>query len=216
MKKLLLIMLGVVSFEALGSSLHDACKGYDPLVVRKAIISGAQLNELNSANQTPLLYVCTFNFCYKLAINYAEQLLRAGAHVNCQDSNGNTALHIACKHLNNHLVFLLLDYGANLHIKNNNGFTALHIAVKHNLEVVEYLFGFGANIHVRDNKGRTPLHIASEHGNASIVKFLLEHGADAYVLDNNGYTAIDICCKKNEKAVQEEKLKILYLLQNHR
>lgn len=221
MKKLLLVsILLTPSFTLFGntaeSTLEDACQKYNPLTVRQAILSGANVNQLNRSAQTPLLYVCSFEFYSKLAINYAEQLLRAGALVDCQDNEGNTALHIACKASNNNLVFLLLDYKADTKIKNNLGQTALHVAAQHiPTESVEFLLAFDADINATDNTGRTPLHIASEYGNKAIVECLLKNGAKSDVTDANGYTPIDLCCNLAPKNLEEDKLQILKLLKGN-
>ena len=47
--------------------------------------------------------------------------------VNCQDSMGNTPLHIACLHRDQALIKKLLENGANPTIKNAKGFTPLNI-----------------------------------------------------------------------------------------
>lgn len=218
------IILGLASFEALGISLHNACQGYDPLAVRTAIRSGANLNERNSDNQTPLLYVASFKFEYKLAVNYAEQLLRAGAFIDSQDKNGNTALHIAAHSWSNDdLVFLLLNYGANTDIKNNEGFTVLHMLAKsaHKLKLAKILLDFGTDINIRDNQGRTALHIASAYGNVFMVQLLLQHGAQVSVFDNAGHTPVDVCCTEigrsnTMETVENNKSIILLLLNNNR
>lgn len=54
--------------------------------------------------------------------------LLKGANVNAADTNGDTALHIASRNCNKHLVELLVEYGALMKLANDAGFAALHLA----------------------------------------------------------------------------------------
>jgi ankyrin repeat protein len=88
-------------------------------------------------------------------------LLEYDAAANCQDLDGNTPLHIACKA---ELVALLLDKGrANPNIPNAEGVTALHFAVQRRDSVaVQHMLQAGADVSMADNtKWFTPLHVIS-------------------------------------------------------
>jgi len=77
-----------------------------------------------------------------------EVLLKAGADVNLQDSNGNSSLHHLARILNEtskDTLDLLVQSGANLELKNSLGETALDVAVKSSNSVgVELLIQKGA------------------------------------------------------------------------
>lgn len=58
----------------------------------------------------------------------SEYLLQQGASVNIQDTEGQTALHIATVCEERPLIALLLRYGADVNIKNNDDETVFDIA----------------------------------------------------------------------------------------
>lgn len=59
-----------------------------------------------------------------------EELILLGASVNYADTDGNTALHLACIHDEIEVVQLLLKYNPDLSIK-NHGQTAVEVAVEY-------------------------------------------------------------------------------------
>lgn len=77
-----------------------------------------------------------------------EALLKAGAEVNLQDSEGNSSLHHLARILNEtskDTLDLLIQKGANLELKNSLGETALNVAAKNsNTAGVELLVQKGA------------------------------------------------------------------------
>lgn len=216
----LLLLAPFLLFQGLmAGPLHKACERSNPFDVKAAIQSGADVNELHEG-QTPLSYVVAFAWFHKLALNYAEQLLRAGADVNRRDQQANTPLHIVAEHSNDnhHLAFLLFEYGANQHLKNKEGNTPLHLAsMSGGYQVVDYILSAGAQVNGKNNKGMTPLHLACEYGNPLAVRNLLERGADTGAVNNNGERPKDICCRMangDDESIAEKKREILDLLEN--
>ena len=64
-----------------------------------------------------------------LAIGDSDKaLIKAGAELNVQDSDGNTPLLLACKNSNEKVVRYLLRSGADAAIQNNKGETAMDLA----------------------------------------------------------------------------------------
>lgn len=85
-------------------------------------------------------------------------LLSAGADVNAQDKNGDTALSLAARdvyyYAGDQNVLALLKAGANPNIKTNKGETALmHAAIANSSSVVKLLLSYGADPNARNNTG---------------------------------------------------------------
>ena len=91
-----------------------------------------------------------------------EQLIQAGMDLNFQDTNGETAMHHACRLGHKDVVSCLL-VGAETQ--------------KCNLELTEKTFGW------------TPLFVAAVEGFTAIVDILVEAGAEAHKSDNSGWYA---------------------------
>jgi ankyrin repeat protein len=68
------------------------------------------------------------------ATEIIEDLVKAGAKVDTQNNEGETALMLAVKSGNEHFVKTLLSKGANPSIKNNKGLKAVYYAAKLNKE----------------------------------------------------------------------------------
>ena len=69
-----------------------------------------------------------------------KYVLKCGADVDIQDSNGWTPLHYACDHGDLEVVKILINDGANLSKFSNTGFYPIHIAAQNNhCDVIQYL-----------------------------------------------------------------------------
>ena len=101
---------------------------------------------------------------------------RFGADINAQDSDGDTALHVAAT-INNEQIFkLLLEKGASVDVKNKEGGTALMWAASYDDEpAVRALVAHGASLDLKDADGLTALGWARKN-NRSVAKVLEELG----------------------------------------
>jgi len=77
-------------------------------------------------------------------VKFARILLDAGAVVNAQNNDGNTALRIAYKNRSSRVFILLLERGADPGINDVYGRSVLHDVVRNNdLECAKILIGYG-------------------------------------------------------------------------
>lgn len=103
-------------------------------IMQAIIKNGADVNAVNRHGDRPI----------HLAIQYCDEVLKdllsAGADINAQDADGNTALIIECKEYNEKGARTLLRKGADFTIKNNKGETAADIAAANGLtDVLELM-----------------------------------------------------------------------------
>ena len=122
-------------------------------------------------------------------IEPVERLLAAGADVNYQDENGDTALIRAAQcFMCLSTVEPLLEAGADVHLQDEFGDTALLAAAYGDnfamaggyVEPVDWLLAAGADINHQNKAGHTALQIAvgSGYGDTLLVGRLLAAGAD--------------------------------------
>ena len=122
-------------------------------------------------NQTLLLAVKNEN------VKIASGLLKLNLDVDVQNSEGETALHIASKLGNLTIVNLLLKNQANINVKDSKyGESALHKAIWNgHIEIMETLLLSGANCNIQDDDiGWTPLHVAVYMNNLKVVQKFLQ------------------------------------------
>ncbi len=125
-------------------------------------------------------------------LEQVRALIDAGADLNAQGDNGETALNTAILEGHVSVAGLLIDRGAHLGARNKGGFTPLHAAAYANaVEIAEQLLSRGADVNDQQNKaGGTALSVASEEGHAGVAKVLIVHGADLEAGERNGYTPL--------------------------
>ncbi|PNP58298.1 hypothetical protein THARTR1_01813 [Trichoderma harzianum] len=116
-------------------------------------------------------------------IRMIKFLLRRKANINLTDSQGRTALHIACVSSPMECVSALVAAGANVNTRDKCGRLPIHFAAgTYSTEVVAYLLGQhkDMDINVEDQDGWTPLMWAARSGSADIITMLVERGADVW------------------------------------
>lgn len=108
---------------------------------------------------------------------------------NICDSDGFTALHIACKYGRVEAVRFLLDVGAKINVRTYKQLlTPLHVACLWNQpNAAKVLLDCeSCKINARDRNNCTPLHYACSAGNARIVELLLKYEPDLEAKNDKG------------------------------
>lgn len=161
----LLITAGININESNCSQWHmplsyAASKNYKKLV-QVLLNNNAQVNLRDKNHMTALMYANESESC--------QLLIDAGADINAQDNDGNTALILICQrcdYYNNEYtdtVKLLIKAGTDVNIQNNDGETALLKAIRFgHKEIVELLLKSGADINIQNNDGKRALDLAWE------------------------------------------------------
>ena len=140
------------------TALHHAVYGSDVSceILSCLIGSGADVNAGTNNGVTPLIIAAENGH-----INAVTSLVKCGANVDLQDSDGKTALHHAV-------------YGSDV-----------------SCEILSCLIEMGADVNAGGNINHTPLMIAAEKGHINAVTFLIRNGADVDLQDQNyGETAL--------------------------
>ncbi len=126
-------------------------------------------------------------------------LLDAGANINHQDKDGQTALMWATLYEHTEVVKLLLDAGANVNHQNKDGQTVLVVATGNvhspiiMLNIVKMLLVAGADPNIPGNTGTTPLRLAVMYKHIKFVKLLLDAKANVnHQRTKDGNTALII------------------------
>ena len=97
--------------------------------------------------------------------------------INMTICNGNTALHIACRHGFLSIVQCLIKYNAKVNIQNEYSITPLHYAcISGQRNIVEHLIDtFQADLHICLPDGSHCLHLSAQHGKHDICEYILHH-----------------------------------------
>jgi len=198
--------IGQKIFQVLESQRVYNLKDNPIQIVRSLLKSGANVNEINKLNSSPLneaIWSCN--------TDVVKSLLDNGANVEQTDDDGQTVLmhisHYTFSKYQKSIVDLLdrlWDVGG---IKD----TELRSKIKSNLlkksgektqnkqieffnseilKIVTLLVQYGANIKAKNKFGASPLVIAAQGGNARIVDFLIKSGSDVNDKLDSGQTAI--------------------------
>lgn len=170
-----------------------AARGGDLTKVRELLEKGADIDFHEEASgDTPLIAAADGRHAAIL-----DLLLVKGAKPDLTDSNGQTALVIACCAGDTGLVMVtrLLDAGANTAIAissgQNQGGTALQIAATLGAnDNLRLLLARGAKPTVSSMGGTTPLHSAGISGNPETVAILLAAGADVSAVNAEKMTPL--------------------------
>jgi len=141
-------------------------KNGNEAIVQCLVEHGVDINRFNLNGDAPLHVACagdktvTINYILKNGkfgkikytkrnvgnINIIRYFIQHGADINVRNSNGDSPLHIACRHNNFEIVNCLLYHGADINVKNNFRKSPLSIACENkSVKIARYLIEHGAD-----------------------------------------------------------------------
>ncbi|PNP43866.1 hypothetical protein TGAMA5MH_04149 [Trichoderma gamsii] len=167
-------------------------------LVPKLLEHGAEINGLNSSDQSPL---------YFAALDKKEDLtkllIEKGAKVNEVNSDTITPLYFAVPDAD--IVRILVENGADPNIGKNAGFTSLmHAAWFGYNDSMTLLLEHGAALEEvydgddEDQKGWTALTCAASHAPKDTIRILAEHGADFKHVSDKGVPILHVAAQEDD------------------
>lgn len=164
-------------------------------VVRTLLNEGANVNETDADEETPLHHAVTNRDDDEELIRL---LIKEGADIEAQNLFGETALHLAANMGKQGIVKYLLDIGANANANNIFKCSPLHVAIRTEGDenVVKHLLDAGADVNAKNDSGDTPLHVAASNAEDKILQILLNKGANVYKKNKFGKTALHLAVQK--------------------
>lgn len=174
--------------------------------VKALLDAGANINA-----QTKFGVSALMNSVFSKNFVLVEELIRRGANLELETSEGNTALLAMINMGNDHpdkpkLFQILLDANVNVNHKNHEGSTALHLSViGDSLEILRILSKQNVDSSIKNDKGVTALEQAIINENWQATKILLTIEKDIDGLDKYGST-------KLHSAILNEKYELIQLL----
>ena len=173
---------------SLRGRLHSAISTNSQLALIVLINLGADLEEVDSNGDTPLLVSIKNDI---ISIPILQLLLNSGANANSTDSAGRTPLSYAAAAGLRYISELLLEKGANVNSPDSTGRTPLSYAAEAGQYFCEFLLEKGANADSSDSTGRTPLSYAVTSSRPrDISDLLLGKGANVNSADATGRTPL--------------------------
>lgn len=120
------------------------------------------------------------------------------------DEYGDTALHLAVRHLHREIVDLLVFQGADLNAQNRLRHSPLHVAAAAGaFEIVVALIEAGADVDALAHVDR-PLQLAVRSGHVKVVTHLIEHGASLSDSGGRGSGSLlhDACAGRSTEVLE--------------
>uniref|UniRef100_A0ABD2X5A0 Uncharacterized protein n=1 Tax=Trichogramma kaykai TaxID=54128 RepID=A0ABD2X5A0_9HYME len=186
--------------------LHLAVKNKNYITVEFLLRRDANPNLANAEGLTPMHIICETDCDHELAemIFEISNNKYQPVHVNDQDLNGNTPLHVAAYFRQPLVTEILLRKGANPNMVNYDECTPLHLICKNqniDVDLVKTFIEISKEIQqtvqldIGDKIGDTPLHLAVKYKNLEVVELLLRNGANPNLINEGGLTPLHIICK---------------------
>ena len=203
--------------------LHLACKGKSLPIIKFLLEKRCKTNISNRKGETVLNIPlnedgdCLLHIaCQWGNVNIVWYLITGlGRNINIQNTNLNTALHIACYQQSLTIIKVLLQMRCSTKIPNKKGKTAqdiplnnegdclLHIACQWgDVDIVRYLIiGEGCNPNLQSStSGNTPLHNAAKWGQDETIDQLLSHECNPNFPNKDGDAPLHTAVRWNKAA----------------
>ncbi|CAD6184956.1 unnamed protein product [Caenorhabditis auriculariae] len=175
------------------TALHAASlRNYEDLV-RFLLRKGALVNSKDLKGYSPFLLACVGG-----QLEVAEILLKNGADINTQNSDGNRPLNTICNHQIYEKVWpWLLERGAQVNYTNKLGTSPAHIAIEcGSSKMLDAYLERGAPINAWCRSRRaTPLILAIRNRGFKFIDYLICHGVDQSIPDEEGNTPLQLANK---------------------
>ncbi|KAG0000076.1 hypothetical protein BGZ79_006337 [Entomortierella chlamydospora] len=190
------------SDDALWARLVEGCINRQPELVQDILMQSTKLKDsIDNVSSTTGM-----NPLHFAASRGHEEIVRilidqAGAGVDIQDREGETALLKASYSGYYPVVCFLLKRGANVHQRDKDGWTALHNASsKGFIDIAQVLLEKGeADVNARSKMGHTPLINAASKGDVAMVLYFLNHaGANPLLKNAFSEMAYDVAAANSE------------------
>jgi len=153
--------------------LHFYAASGDWSGVCEAIRAGQDVNGVDIGKWTPLHWVVDMGLAAGQREEIVTTLIKAGADLEAEDSEGSTPLLRACMAGNEELVRLLIEAGADVATKNKLGWTPFLESVRSGYgPIVVQFLDRGASHEERSPSGETALEMARRIGRDEIVCIL--------------------------------------------
>ncbi|KAL6690781.1 ankyrin repeat-containing domain protein [Trichoderma pleuroticola] len=165
--------------------------------VRLLIEHGADVN-VQGGRWGSALHAAALSDDYGGKIELMKLLLDNGAKIDQRGNDGETPLHVACRHGTLEAVRLLVDRGADVNAEGGPFGTPIHAAAarRDSMPFLTLLMDKGANINHRGGEYGSALqaHCWNLFTNIETLRFLLNHGADVNAKGGTYGTALIAAC----------------------
>jgi ankyrin repeat protein len=189
------------------NQLADAVIEKDTAKINHLLQSGIDINIQHQTSGTTVLMIASSYYYFD---DMVEFLIRRGAKLNLQDSEGKTALLWASSNSLPNAKILAAN-GAGVNLAANDGMTPFLQASlgvssgKVTIEMCDLLRKKGANINAALTKksaiGWTALHYAVINGDVELVKYLIKYVANVNKATGEGSTPLYLAKLNNNEAI---------------
>ena len=180
--------------------LYNGIASRDALAVHRALRNGTNVNSIfrleragTFCKATPLILACCAHDDSDASHQVVRMLLNKGADARWKNSDGLSAVLVACQNGHLSIVEMLLDHDNGLlEVAGSIGWTPLFFAVVHRqTDIVQSLLSRGANVKATDDYGKTALMVACMNSNLESMRLLLAEGrCDVDARDDAHLTAL--------------------------
>ena len=187
---------------AAAQSLLESAERGDMAGVERLIATGAPIDAVNAAGQTPLLLAVQGNH-----VDVARRLIEAGANINAQAVNQDTPWLLAGALGRTGMLRAMLPKGPDFRVRNRFGGNALIPACERaHVDTVAFLLTTPIDVNHVNNLGWTCLLEIVILGNGGqpyvdVTKLVLGAGANPNIADRDGVSPLQHARRRSQREV---------------